>query len=217
MHKEPFLVAILFADDICLIAPTRTGLNKLISVCSSYCSEFGLQFNPVKSKVVVFSKKKRNVSAFAPVLLNGQPVEYVDCIKYLGTTIVSNPHFAFSAKNDLINFYRATNSILNVLHRPSEEVAMQLLYTNCVPILTYACAIKEFSAKDMTNCTVALNDAIRKIFSFKRWESVRSLRECFGYKSLYELFAAASKKFHDSIQTHRNDTLKSLSTIVFIQ
>ena len=151
------------------------------------------------------------------MILNGQSVEYVDSVKYLGTTIVSSPSFAFSGKNNLINFYRATNSILNVLKKPSEEVSMQLLYTNCVPILTYACAVKEFSAKEMTNCTVALNDAIRKIVSFKRWESVRSLRESFGYKSLYDIFAFSSKKFRDSLKSHRNCTLKTLAAIVFTQ
>ena len=92
---------------------------------------------------------------------------------------------------------------------------MQLLYTNCVPILTYGCAVKEFSAKEMTNCTVALNDAIRKIVSFKRWESVRSLRESFGYKSLYDIFAISSKKFRESLHSHRNCTLKTLDAIVF--
>ena len=55
--RELFLAVILFADDICLIAPTRSALNKMISVCSSYCKEYGLSFNPVKSKAMVFSKK----------------------------------------------------------------------------------------------------------------------------------------------------------------
>ena len=77
--------------------------------------------------------------------------------------------------------------------------------------------MKEFSAKEMTSCTVALNDAIRKIVSFQRWESVRSLRESFGYKSLYDIFAISRKKFHESLQSHSNCTLKTLAAIVFTQ
>ena len=160
-------------------------------------------------------KKKRDLSLLAPVYLNDGIVEYVRSIKYLGTTIVSNPCFEFSAKNELASFYRASNSILNVLHKPSEEVSMQLLYTNCVPILTYASAVKVFSAKEMTACTVALNDAIRKIVTFNRWESVRLLRENFGYKSLYDIFAIAAKKFRETTLSHRNSTLKALAVIVF--
>ena len=94
---------------------------------------------------------------------------------------------------------------------------MQLLNTNCVPILTYASAVKVFLAKEMTMCTVALNDAIQKIVTFNRWESVRSLRENFGYKSLYDIFAIASRKFRETILSHRNSTLKSLAEIVFNQ
>ena len=138
---------------------------------------------------MVFSKKKRDLSLLAPVYLNGETVEYVHSIK-------------------------CTNSILNVLQKPSEEVSMQLLNTNCVPILTYASAVKVFSAKEMTMCTVALNDAIQKIVTFNRWESVRSLRENFGYKSLYDIFAIASRKFRETILSHCNSILKSLAEIV---
>ena len=43
-----FLAVLLFADDICLMAPTRTALQKMIDTCSSYCFENGLSFNPLK-------------------------------------------------------------------------------------------------------------------------------------------------------------------------
>ena len=41
-----FVAAILFADDICLIAPSRSTLQNLIDTCSSYCRRFCLNFNP---------------------------------------------------------------------------------------------------------------------------------------------------------------------------
>ena len=142
-----YLAIIMFADDICLLAPTRSTLQKLIDVSSSYCSTYGLAFNPKKSKILVFSKSKFDLNRMQPVLLNDKMIEYV-------TSIV----------------YRVSNSILSVLHKPSEEVSMQLLYTNCVSIITYACAVKSFSAKETRDCNTALNDAIRKIFSFHQWE-----------------------------------------------
>ena len=53
---------------------------------------------------------------------------------------------------------------------------MHLLYANCVPILTYASGIKQYPAREMTNCTTALNNAIRKIFSYNRWEVIKIFR-----------------------------------------
>ena len=124
-----------------------------------------------------------------PIVINGAAIDFVESIKYLGITVTSQPSLTYSANDDLRAFYRSANSILNVVNGPEEAVKMQLLYSNCIPILTYASAVKQFSSRDMTSCNTAVNDAIRIIFTFHRWESVRTLREIFGYKPLIELFA----------------------------
>ena len=211
---ELFLAAIFFADDICLIAPSRSALQKLILSCSLYCKQNVLEFNPRKSKVMVFSKRQINHSLLQPIMLDGTAVDYVTSIKYLGITIVSNPCLSYSAETDLRSFYIAVNSILNVLNGPNEMIQMHLLYANCVPILSYASAVKEYSSREMTNCNTAVNDAIRKIFTFHRWESVRDLREGFGYKSLIELFANSKRKFIISLSSHPNLILRSLLNII---
>ena len=117
---------------------------------------------------MVFSKSRVNYELLKPIMLNDAAVDYVDQIRYLGTTITSQPTFSYSSENDLRTFYKSVNSILNVIKGPNEVIKMHLLYANCVPILTYASAVKEFSAREMTSCNTALNDAIRKIFSFRR-------------------------------------------------
>ena len=207
------LAVILFADDICLLAPTRSALQRLIDSSAAFCDAHGLTFNPSKSKILVFSRKKVDFSQLQPVRLNGANVDFVTSISYLGVKIESNRGLCFSAADDLRTFYRAANSILTALHKPSEEILMQLLYTNCVPILSYACNIKQFSAQDMRNCNTAINDAIRKIFTFNRWESVRTLRESFGMKSIYEMFATASDNFQSSLLSHHNSVLRQLCNI----
>ena len=87
---------------------------------------------------------------------------------------------------------------------------MKLLYSNCVPTLTYGCDVKIFNSKDMQSCNVAINNAIRRIFSFKRWESTRYLRETFGYKSIEEIFDLAKKRFTKSLRNHDNEIMKHL-------
>lgn len=131
-------------------------------------------------------------------------------LKYLGTTIDSLKDFCFSAANDLRNFYISANSILNTLHRPNEEVLMQLLYTNCVPVLSYASAVKDYKASEMHDCNIALNKAIRRIFSFNRWKSICILRQNFGHKSLTEIFAYSKRKCFGSLSTHGNSIVSFL-------
>ena len=206
-----FLAMILFADDILLLAPTRNALQKMIHLCAAYCKEFGLTFNASKSKIIVFSKTHIDNANLSPILLNGRKIEYVDSVIYLGTTIVNNRGISFSCSNDLSKFYRASNSILRAVNKPSEEVLMQLLYTCCIPILSYASAVKLYPSRQMQDCSTAVNDALRLIFGFNRWESVRTLRESFGYKSLVDLFGASRSKFDASLVSHRNPVISHLA------
>ena len=206
-----FLAMILFADDICLLAPTRAALDKLIQKSAEYCNEFGLSFNAKKSKILVFSKTRVNHEQLLPIFLNGDKIEYCDTVKYLGAHVVTENGISFSASSDLASFYRASNSILRAINKPSDEILIHLLYSNCIPILTYACAVKQYSTKQMQECNTAVNNALRLIFGYNRWESIRSVRESFGYKSLTELFAIAKRRFDLSLPRHHNKVISHLA------
>ena len=90
---------------------------------------------------------------------------------------------------------------------------MHLLFTNCVPKLTYGAAIKQLNAAETHQYNVALNNAIRRIFGFRRWQSIRQIREIYGYDSIEVMFANAKDRFHHSLSNHHNDVLKFLSTL----
>ena len=212
-----FLAMILFADDLCLLAPTRSALAKMIQLSADYCNKFGLTFNTSKSKIVVFSKSIVKKENLCPTYLNGEKMDYVDSIKYLGTTIESSKGIKFSATKDLSSFYRASNSILRAVKKPNELIQLHLLYANCIPILTYASAVKEYSSRQMQECNTAVNDALRLIFGYNRWESVRDLRNSLGYKSLTELFHVAKRKFDMSLLSHRNSVIRHIAFNILIE
>ena len=160
---------------------------------------------------MIFSKNSVKYDHAKPVTLNGLPVDYTHSVTYLGTKIISEKGFKFACDNDLIKFYRASNSILTAVEKPSEEILLQLLYTNCIPTLTYACAVKTYSSRQMQNCNTAVNDALRRIFGYNRWESVRVLRDSFGYKSLTDIFGRARKKFYYLLPFHSNSIVSRIA------
>ena len=118
-----------------------------------------------------FGKNYESVSC-APLYLNGRAINFEPEWKYLGVVIMTGNGFFCSARRPLASFYRSSNSVLNVLKRPSEHVLMKLLYDVCVPNLTYACEVTNFLCKEKNAMHVAVNDAIRRIFSYNRWESL---------------------------------------------
>ena len=83
-------------------------------------------------------------------------------------------------------------------------------YFFSVPIFTYAAEIKKFSYSDMNECNIALNDSIRRIFSYHRWESIRSLRQQLGYQDLYTIFATRRRNFFNNFRYLRNHSILTL-------
>ena len=94
---------------------------------------------------------------------------------------------------------------------------MNLLYSNCVPNLTYAADVVEFSSNDMRTCNIALNDAIRRIYSYNRWESTRSLRQDLGFPNVYEIFSKRSKSFLEANLQSSNCVIARLVQIFQIE
>ena len=76
----------------------------------------------------------------------------------------------------------------------------------------YASEVKEFSAVDMRRCHVALNNAIRKVFSYAVWQSIRDLRKSYGYKCIYEIFASTKAKFMANASSSSNLIVSHLAT-----
>ena len=145
--------------------------------------------------------------------LRDAALEFVEEYRYLGVHLRAQNGLSFSSTSTIRSFYRAANSILNGRVKPNTTVLMKLLYVNCVPILTYACAVKDFSASDMYRCHVAVNNSIRKIYSYAIWQSIRHLRMSLGYDSIYDIFAKSKKKFLMSAKESFNSVVLLLSTL----
>ena len=88
-----FLAALLYADDMALMAPSVKGLCLLLKECNEFCIEWDICLNTKKSKLMYVGKKCTDL--FTP-LLNGEPIEWVASWKYLGVTLVSGRRFGCS-------------------------------------------------------------------------------------------------------------------------
>ena len=203
---DSFVAAIMYADDLALMAPSRSSLQTLLNICESYGNEWCITYNPTKTVVMLFGKSNESL----PLYLNGLPISFESGCKYLGTYVKSGKSFSTCARKPLAGFLCSANTILNVLNGPSEQVQLQLLYANCVPRLTYACEIRKHTYREMLDYEVALNNCIRKIFTFNRWESTRFLRQSFGRASIGEIFEKRKSAFIRGISVMHNPVLSHL-------
>ena len=86
----------VYADDIILLAPSRSGLQQMTTICERFADLYDLKFsinvNVVKSmtKCLIFSKTVIDVNSVRPIMLNNLPLPFVNEIKDLGNMLESD-------------------------------------------------------------------------------------------------------------------------------
>ena len=204
-----FVGCIVYADDICLLAPTRSALQLLLNSCEKYGISWCLSYNPSKSKVMQFGKTLVNPS----ITMYDRPLSFINEYRYLGVIVVAGRQFSTSHMSSLIKFRSSANTVLNVHNRPSENVSMKLLYSICVPTMMYACEVANLNSRQIQTMNVALNDCIRRIFTYNRWESVRFLRLSMGYPSVTDICFHRREVFFKNVPLTRNPTLIAITKL----
>lgn len=96
--------ALLYADDIVLIAEDKAVLQKMIDKLHEYCLIWGLEINLTKSQIMIMRKGGGRNAGVDKWFLNGSEIEIVKTYKYLGVEIKFNLNFNEYFKN------RATKS-----------------------------------------------------------------------------------------------------------
>ena len=64
--NEQCMNHVMYADDICLLAPSAIGLQRLLDVCFDFTIRNDIMFNPIKSVCVVF--KFNSIKLYCPTV-----------------------------------------------------------------------------------------------------------------------------------------------------
>lgn len=123
-----FAGCLAYADDVVLMAPTKTGLQQMIDICVQFSLEYKLKFNGSKSQYIIFEPKTSpdndSIHAFDGVLRNQSSVNH------LGHKI-----YAATGMNDLDGviaaFYRQFNYFRAKFGNVASSIQASLFETYC--------------------------------------------------------------------------------------
>ena len=193
-----FAAALFYADDMAILSPSVKGLQSLLKICEEYCLRWDICLNANKSRSLYFGKK---TSIPYTVLLNNNKVEWAEEWKYLGVTLKSGKTFGCSVTDRVRKFYRCANAILRIDGYSNEMVMLHLLETHCVPILSYAIeVIKVCDRDERRQLRVAYNSIFRKLFDYRRSESVTRLQSFLNRPTWEELIERRRNSFVNRIR-----------------
>eukprot|EP00914_Ancora_sagittata_P012591 GHVO01024206.1.p1 GENE.GHVO01024206.1~~GHVO01024206.1.p1 ORF type:complete len:131 (-),score=10.07 GHVO01024206.1:442-834(-) len=64
-----FAGTVCYADDLTLLSPTLTGMQKMVDICDEFGEENDLTFNPKKSECIAFSQGVSINEALEPIYI----------------------------------------------------------------------------------------------------------------------------------------------------
>ena len=116
------------ADDICVIAPSPSGLQGLLNICAKFGLENDVEYNPIKSLCMVFKPRGFNLKC-PDIYMNVNNLAYVKEAKYLGVIICNDLKDDGDILRHLRNFYASL-------------IALSENFTTVPWVLNYICFMR---------------------------------------------------------------------------
>ena len=140
------LIILLFADDMVILGKSPEELQYHLDLLHTYCSNWGLEVNAEKTKIMVFRKRGRLLWG-EHWTYNNQEIEVVDEFNYLGTIFKYTGNFSSNTEYIVGKALKALNVLLvNCKKLPLKpKILCQLFDAFVGSILLYASEIWGFS------------------------------------------------------------------------
>ena len=162
----------VYADDIILLSPSRSGLQQMVKLCENFASLYKLKFSTnvveakSKTKCIIFSKDAVNVHGFYPIILNALPLPFVNEVKHIGNLLETNNLMKRDISIKRAKFISKINSLNQEFHFSSPAFVVKLYKI-------YACSFHGSCSWDLYSDSVnklytSWNIAIRILFELPR-------------------------------------------------
>ena len=167
-----FLGCFGYADDLFLLAASRSGLQTMVNICQNFASSKNLKFstheNPDKSKTkcLIFSKKAKDRENVLPVLLNGDPLPWVGQVKHLGSTLQLDNSMKMDLCQKRGKFIGKMTSLFQEFSYVDPEVLVKIM--NIFNTSFYGSNLWDIFSADCEKLFKSWNVAIRMAFNVDR-------------------------------------------------
>ena len=112
---------VMYADDICLLAPSASSMQSLLDVCYDYGSDNDILFNPIKSVYTIFKPKAYKLY-LPPVFIGSDALKYVAESKYLGFSFCDSKQDDNDILRQMRTVYAKSNTLLRTFSHCSTDV-----------------------------------------------------------------------------------------------
>ena len=186
--------AVMYADDLVLLAPSLSELQTMINVCYAELRLLDININSKKSNVTRIGSKFK--TKCVDLYVGQDKLEWVTEVKYLGIYIMSGLKFKVNFDKTKAKFYRAANGILSkICAKNNIAVTLKLLSTMALPILTYAIEALGLNKSELISLDHPWLRMFQKVFQTFDNNVVRTCQLYTGYLPMSHYYSMQSMSF----------------------
>ena len=165
---------VMYADDMCLLAPCSTALQKLVNICYDYANEHDILYNAKKSVCMLINSKKFHVRSYPSIRVGSCTLGYVKSCKYLGCLIDEQLCDNDDIQKTLRGIYARGNVLIRRFSNCSQKVKLMLFQSFCT---NFYCTHLwwSYSRETLRNTTVAYNNTLRFMMGYGRFCSASGM------------------------------------------
>ena len=132
-----FMGTVCYADDVLLIAPTRSAMQRMLLEIETFAADPNVVFStdpqPSKSKTkcIFVVGKKRNLSKPAPLLLCGRELPFVKQADHLGNMLTEQGDMDHDAEIKRAKFIQSTVEIREIFKSAAPSEVLKALNVYC--------------------------------------------------------------------------------------
>ena len=204
--------AIMYADDLVLLAPSISELQNMVRICSEELSLIDLKLNTKKSVCLRIGKRFKKVCCH--INAGTSIIEWATEVKYLGIYIKSNSKFSCDVNKSKIKYYRAANAILGKLgHQDNAAASLHLLGSIALPVLTYSIEALSLNQTQLVELDHPWLRSNMKIFGTYDLNITKQCQLYAGVLPIPYYYAIQYMRFLSKIKNCDNSLLQMISSV----
>ena len=195
-----------YADDLILLAPTRTAAQKMLNICNAFGEEYKITFNPDKCSVMLFKNGKESTNS--DVFLGNKILKYVNIEKYLGHWLKN--------EGDIVDpsvIIRDIGVRANAINRNFKHLSTESkikLYNSCCLSL-YGCEIWNLFGNDLKKAEILWRVWARRICGINERSHNTLIPGLVGTPSLREMVESRELGFLRQCLQSKNSFVKKMT------
>ena len=203
------LNAIMYADDLMLMASSLTDLQSMVNLCVNEFRSLGLSINIKKSHCIFIGPKYgQDISS---ITIDDQEIQWKNELKFLGVNIYSGSTIKLNLQSPRQKFFRAVNGIFGKIGVKSTEcVILSLIQSYCLPMLLYGIECFDTNKQMYNKLESAYSACFAKVYSISDNQNIRQCQFFSGYLPISYLIDIKRIHFLNGIMKTGNFSLNVL-------